>query len=64
MFHVEYSTFRQRKFLASFADGGLCAGFRTPECRDHPRALAAGVGKAPRHEIAVGGALAVLRMGN
>src|SRR5258707_1024953 len=29
-----------------------CAGFRTPECKDHPRALAAGVRKAPRHEIA------------
>jgi hypothetical protein len=28
---------------------------------DHPRALAAGVRKAPRHEIAVGGALAVPR---
>ena len=43
------------------AGGGSCAGFRTPECRGHPRALAAGVGKAPRHEIAVGGALAVPR---
>src|ERR1700694_458406 len=30
----------------------LCAGFRTPECKDYPRALAAGVRKAPRHEIA------------
>jgi len=28
------------------------AGFWTPECRDYPRALAAGVQKAPRHEIA------------
>jgi len=43
------------------ADVSYCAGFRTPECRDHPRALAAGVRKAPRHEIAVGGALAVPR---
>jgi hypothetical protein len=39
----------------------LCAGFRTPECRAYPRALAAGVRKAPRHEIAAGGALAVPR---
>jgi hypothetical protein len=29
-------------------------GSRTPECRDYPRARAAGVRKAPRHEIAVG----------
>jgi hypothetical protein len=43
------------------AGGGLSAGFRTPECRAYPRALAAGVRKAPRHEIAVGGALAVPR---
>ena len=33
-------------------DFRLCAGFRTPECKDHPRALAAGVRKAPRQEIA------------
>src|ERR1700704_5224425 len=32
-----------------------CAGFRTPECRSSPRARSAGVRKAPRHEIAVGG---------
>jgi len=30
----------------------LCAGFWTPECRDDRRAWAAGVQKAPRHEIA------------
>ena len=29
-----------------------CAGFRTPELRNNPRARAAGVRKAPRHEIA------------
>src|SRR5712664_1186383 len=29
-----------------------CAGFWTPGCRDYPRALVAGVQKAPRHEIA------------
>ena len=40
---------------------GFCAGFRTPACRTYPRARAAGVRKAPRHEIAVGGALAVPR---
>src|SRR5213078_1796711 len=39
----------------------LCAGFRTPECQDHPRALAAGVRKAPRHEIAGCGAPTVQR---
>ena len=33
-----------------------CAGFRTPECQDHPRAAAASVRKAPRHEIAGCGA--------
>jgi hypothetical protein len=33
-----------------------CAGFRTPEWRDYPRMRAAGAGKAPRQEIAVGGA--------
>ena len=43
------------------ANDGYCAGFRTPECRAYPRARAAGVRKAPRHEIAVGGALAVPR---
>ena len=37
-----------------------CAGFRT-ECRTCRRARAAGVRKAPRHEIAVCGALAVPR---
>src|ERR1017187_7503228 len=30
----------------------VCAGFWTPECRDDRRAWAAGVQKAPRHEIA------------
>jgi hypothetical protein len=34
------------------AGGGLCAGFRTPECRAYPRAQSAGVRKAPKHEIA------------
>jgi hypothetical protein len=34
--------------------GRSCAGFRTLECRTYPRARAAGVRKAPRHEIAVG----------
>ena len=38
------------------ADVRLCAGFRTPECQDHPRAAAASVRKAPRHEIAGCGA--------
>src|SRR6266446_9137962 len=33
-----------------------CAGFRTPAMTGSPRANAAGVGKAPRHEIAVGSA--------
>ena len=32
--------------------GRYCAGFRMPACRSHPRALTAGVRKAPRHEIA------------
>ena len=32
----------------------FCAGFWTPGCRHYPRALVAGVQKAPRHEI-VGG---------
>lgn len=42
-------------------DVSFCAGFRTPECRDHPRARAAGVRKAPRHEIAGCGAPTVQR---
>jgi hypothetical protein len=29
----------------------LCAGFWTPGCRHYPRALVAGVQKAPGHEI-------------
>ena len=33
-----------------------CAGFRTPECQNYPRAAAASVRKAPRHEIAGCGA--------
>src|SRR5215471_17765964 len=33
-----------------------CAGFRTPARQGSPRAEAAGVRKAPRHEIAEGGA--------
>ncbi len=33
-----------------------CAGFRTPAMTGSPRADAAGVRKAPRHEIAVGSA--------
>jgi hypothetical protein len=32
----------------------VCAGFWTPGRRDYPRALLAGVQKAPRHEIAGG----------
>jgi hypothetical protein len=32
----------------------ICAGFWTPGCRDYPRALVAGVQKAPRHEVAGG----------
>jgi hypothetical protein len=40
---------------------GPIQGFRTPECRTYPRVRAAGVRKAPGHEIAVGGALAVPR---
>jgi hypothetical protein len=32
-----------------------CAGFRTPATTSYPRAPAAGVRKAPRHEIASGG---------
>jgi hypothetical protein len=42
--------------LCRFIVQVYCAGFRTPACRDYPRALAAGVRKAPRHEIAVGSA--------
>ena len=42
-------------------DVRVCAGFRTLECRDHPRAVAASVREAPRQEIAVGGAAAVRR---
>jgi hypothetical protein len=38
-----------------------CASFRTPECRNPPRRLAAGAQKAPRREIAVGSAAAVRR---
>jgi hypothetical protein len=38
-----------------------CAGFRTPAWRAYPRAKVAGVGKAPRHEIAVGEARTVQR---
>jgi hypothetical protein len=38
-----------------------CAGFRTPGMKRHSHALAAGVRKAPRHEIAVGSAPAVRR---
>src|SRR5712691_1473695 len=37
---------------ASACDVVRCAGFWTPGCRHYPRALAAGVQKAPRHEIA------------
>jgi ABC transporter substrate binding protein len=35
--------------------GFICAGFRTPAMTIWPRALTAGVRKAPRHEIASGG---------
>jgi len=38
---------------------GPIQGFRTPALTSEPRAHAAGVRKAPRHEIAVGSALAV-----
>jgi hypothetical protein len=38
-----------------------CAGFRTPACGDYRRALAAGLRKAPRQEIAVGSSAAVRR---
>jgi len=37
------------------ANGGDCAGFRTPATMIWPRAAAAGVRKAPRHEIASAG---------
>ena len=42
------------QYMASFflTPTGPIQGFRTPECQDHPRAAAAGVRKAPRHEIA------------
>ena len=43
------------------AGGGSCAGFRTPELRNHPRARTAGGRKAPRHEIAGCGAPTVQR---
>src|SRR5205085_2157141 len=39
---------------------GLCAGFRTPASTISPRAAAAGVRKAPRHEIASGGSAAAV----
>ena len=39
----------------------ICAGFWTPGMMRHSHALAAGVRKAPRHEIAVGSAPAVRR---
>jgi hypothetical protein len=39
----------------------LCAGFRTPALMSESRADAAGVRKAPRHEIAVEHVTAVLR---
>ena len=38
-------------------DDGFCAGFRMPAWLSHPHAPAAGVRKAPRHEIAGGWAL-------
>src|SRR5919197_6135456 len=38
-------------------DVRICAGFRTPALTREPRPDATGVRKAPRHEIAVGGAL-------
>jgi len=41
--------------------GRSCAGFRMPAMTGPPRARAAGVRKAPRHEIAVGGAPTVQR---
>ena len=48
-------------FVRRGGDVCSCAGFRTPECRDYPRVLTAGVRKAPRHEIAVGSAPVVRR---
>ena len=45
---------RPRSFAAP-AHVGFCAGFRTPATTISPRAPAAGVRKAPRHEIASGG---------
>src|SRR5260370_19227077 len=40
------------KHFGARADVGLCAGFRTPAVTKPPHARAAGVRKAPRHEIA------------
>src|SRR5215467_4324838 len=52
---------RQRNFAAP-AHVRSCAGFRTPAATISPHALAAGVRKPPRHEIASGdGAPAVPR---
>jgi len=39
---------------------GCCAGFRTPATPISPRAVTAGVRKAPRHEIASGGGAAAV----
>ena len=56
---------RGRSFKGVQQDGRSCAGSRTPACLPHPRALTAGVGEAPRHEIAGCGSPTVQRaMGN
>jgi hypothetical protein len=44
---VRFGARRKRPFIDR-----CCAGFWTTGCRHYPRALAAGVQKAPRHEIA------------
>ena len=48
------SAFGKKKHAGGQRVGGFCAGFRTPAPTCQPRAPAAGVRKAPRHEIAVG----------
>jgi hypothetical protein len=41
---------------------GSCAGFSDAEMLVSPHALPVGVGEAPRHEVAGGGAVAVQRV--
>src|SRR5271166_2179694 len=43
---------RPDAFAARFPEGRSCAGFWTPASREAPRTQAAGVQKAPRHEVA------------